>query len=204
MANPRTALACVVIVASVLACGGDDKSPTDNDTVIGSTQGFLNGAVVTLEYTRDFFCQEPPPSGATSNCVLGAPPQTRPSGATATSPIVYVLTPLFSPLPAASTLHCPNSGSCVGHPTTVDVSVALGPAATNFPLPPHSLLIETTAQTGTAYEARVVGVYDLTTWNTVVAGRSLTTVRAQQAADPAHAKITIDTPTNLFLFFRTR
>ena len=204
MANLCTALILAATVATAVACDDDDENPTENVTVIGSTQGFLNGSVVTLEYTQDFFCQEPPASGATSNCVAGAPPQTRPPGVSAGGPIVYALTPLFSPLPAASTLNCPNAGSCPGHPSTIDVSVALGPGAANFPNPPHSLLIEAAAPTATAFEVRVIGVHDLATWNTVAAARSLTVVRQQQQADPTGTKITIDTPTNLFLFFRTK
>lgn len=204
MANSCTALLAAVLIATTIACSSDDRTPTTNETVIGSTQGFLNGSVVTFEYTRDFFCAKPPASGATSNCVVGAPAQARPTGVNAGGPVLYVLTPLFSPLPPAATLHCPNAGSCAGHPSTVDVSVALGPNAANLPLPPHSLLIETGAQTGTAYEVRVVGISDLTTWNTVISGRSLAVVRQQQQADPTGVKITVDTPTNLYMFFRTR
>lgn len=198
------ALPLLALTLGAAACD-DDENDIDGGAVIGSTPGFFNGATITFDYTRDFFCQEPPASGATSSCVVGAAAQTRPAGATAGStPILYVLTPLFSPAPAASTLHCPTQGSCVTHPSTVDVSAALGPNAANAPLPPHSHVIETLAPESRAFELKVVGVTDAATWARLVAGRSLATVRAEQGGANAAARITPDLPTNMFLFFRTR
>ena len=50
----------------------------------------------------------------------------------------------------------------------------------------------------------MIGVKDLATWNQVVAGKSLATVRALQAADPAQAHITAEILTNVYLFFNVR
>lgn len=198
------AFALVSLGLGATACD-DDENDLAGGAVIGSTPGFYNGNTITFDYTQDFFCVEPPASGATSNCVVGAAAQTRPSGATAGStPILYVLTPLFSPTPAAATLHCPTQGSCVAHPSTVDVSAALGPGASNAPLPPHSHVIETLAPSARPFELKIVGVTDAATWARLVAGRSLATVRAEQAGANAAARITADLPTNMFLFFRTR
>lgn len=193
------------LALGLAACDNDDDNGTGTENVIGSTPGFLNGNTVTFDYTQEFACQNPPASGATSKCVVGAAAQTRPAGAPAGStPTLWVMTPLFTPAPPAGTLHCSMQGSCVTHPSTIDVSAALGPSAANAPLPPHSHVIDTQASTSRPFEIKVVGVKDLTTWNALIAGKNLATIRSQQAADPQQAKITADLPSNLFLFFKTR
>ena len=50
----------------------------------------------------------------------------------------------------------------------------------------------------------MIGVKDLDTWNAIVAGKSLETVRALQSADPGAVHITSDIPTNTYLFFDVR
>jgi hypothetical protein len=47
-------------------------------------------------------------------------------------------------------------------------------------------------------------VKDLATWNAIVAGKSIETVRALQAADPNAVHITSDIPSNTYLFFDVR
>jgi hypothetical protein len=47
-------------------------------------------------------------------------------------------------------------------------------------------------------------VKDFAVWDQIVAGKSLATVRALQAADPAGHTITADIPTNAYLFFDVR
>ena len=208
MIRPPYRYAAALLTFALLgaaACSDDDMTTNPGTTVLGSTPGYLNGSVVTFDYTQNFECKNPPASGASSGCVVGQAPQTRPAGtAAATTPILYVLTPLFSPAPAAETLHCPTAGNCVTHPTTIDVSAALGPGTANIPLPPHSHVIAAAQTTPTAFELKVIGFTDAATWNQMAQGKSLTTLRALQAADPQGAKLTGDLPTNTFLFFRTR
>ena len=57
---------------------------------------------------------------------------------------------------------------------------------------------------GNWWELHVIGVKDPATWDQVVAGKSLTAVRALQAADPTGAKITPEILTNVYLFFDVR
>jgi len=104
--------------------------------------------------------------------------------------------------PDESTLHCPIVGQCINHPSTIDLSRLFGPSEANAPLPAHSHIIDTI--TGNWWELKVVGVKDLTTWNEVVAGKSLATVRSLQAADPNAVHITADNDTNTYLFFEVQ
>src|SRR6187455_182434 len=39
----------------------------------GYIDGWFDGAEVQLYYTKSYFCAEPPASGASSNCEIGAP-----------------------------------------------------------------------------------------------------------------------------------
>ncbi len=161
----------------------------------GTTPGWMDGETVTFFYNKDFFCKEPPASGATSDCELGAEPQVMPRGGNI--PVVYVMTPLFAPAPA--NLHCPVAGSCINHPSTIDLSRVFGPGTENAALPPHSHIVDEKA--GGWWEIEVVGVTDPAVWQQVEAGKDLATVRRLQAAGSG---ITGDIPTNLFLFFNVR
>ena len=79
------------------------------------------------------------------------------------------------------------------------MSRVFGPGAENVPLPADSHSIDQVS--GNWWEIDVIGVKDPATWDQIVAGKSLATVRALQAADPGGDKITADIPTNLYLFF---
>ena len=165
-------------------------------TVLGTTQGWLNGRTVTFFYTRDFFCAQPPSSSAASGCEVGAA-GTGPIGNPGI-PELWVLVPLgFAP--PASTLQCPVAGNCVGHPHDIDLSRVFGPGAADVLTPAHSHVIDDLQ--GGWWESFIVGVKTEAAWDAIVAGKSLATIRALQAADPAQNTITHDIPTNLFLFF---
>jgi hypothetical protein len=168
----------------------------------GTTPGWFRGQTVTFFYhTNDFFCRTPVadglPVGSTSGCESGSDGTVdpRPGGA---KPDLWVMTPVGF-RPDVSTLHCPTVGHCINHPSTIDLSRLFGPSAANAPLPAHSHIIDQI--TGNWWELKVIGVKDLATWNEIVAGKSLATVRALQAADPNHDHITGDTFTNTYLFF---
>ena len=110
--------------------------------------------------------------------------------------------------PAESTLQCAVVGSCINHPSTIDLSRVFGPGSANVPLPAHSHIIdsslpESQANGGQAgwWELEVIGVTQPAIWDQIVAGKSLATVRALQAQGVG---ITDDIPSNVYLFFGVR
>jgi hypothetical protein len=169
---------------------GDGANPPG--TVLGTTQGWLNGKTVTFLYTRNFVCNQPPASAAASGCEVGAA-GTAPIG-NPRIPELWVLVPLgFTP--PSSTLQCPVAGSCIAHPHDIDLSRVFGPGAADVPTPAHSHVIDDLQ--GGWWESFVVGIKSQAAWDRIVAGKSLATVRELQAEDLA----TPDIPSNLFLFF---
>ena len=169
--------------------GGPANPP---GTVLGTTEGWLDGRTVTFFYTRPFFCQEPPSSSAESGCEVGES-GTAPVG-NPDIPEVWVLVPLgFTP--PAGTLQCPVAGNCVAHPHDIDLSRVFGPDAADVPTPAHSHVIDDLQ--GGWWEGFVVGVKTQEAWDRIVAGKSIAAVREVQAEGLA----TGDIPTNLFLFF---
>ena len=173
--------------------------------ILGTTPGWAEGKTVEFFYTQNFFCAEPPESGAPSKCEVGEDGQVDPIPNT-TFPVLYVLTPQgFNP---RETLHCPIPGSCVAHPSRIDLSRVLGPGASNVLLPAHSHVIEMigdqpgeTFDEAEFWELEVIGVKDPAVWRTIARARDLKTVRALQAAGKG---ITDDIPTNTYLFFGVR
>lgn len=163
----------------------------------GFTAGWLDGDTVQFFYTRDFFCEPPPNSGAPSRCEVGEDGGTDPRPGNI--PTLFVMTPLGF-RPDASTLHCPIVGNCINHPSTIDLSRIGGPA--DAPLPAHSHIVN--QRHGGWWELVVIGVKNEATWDVVVAGKSLATVRGLQASDPSNANITGDIRTNTYLFFSVR
>ena len=170
------------------SAGGDAK---------GVTGGWLDGETVTFFYPKAFFCKEPPTSGASSNCELGEEAATAPRAGDSI-PVLYVMTPLGF-RPDESTLQCPTVGSCINHPSTIDVSRVFGPGTENFALPAHSHIVDVAK--GGWWEIEVIGVTDPAVWAEVVEGKSLDSVRELQAKGVG---ITGDIPTNLFLFFNVQ
>ncbi|MEP6872573.1 MAG: hypothetical protein ABI939_12095 [Anaerolineaceae bacterium] len=164
---------------------------------IGYTKAWLNGHTVKLEYSHSFQCDNPPSSGATSSCELGAKHTTRPTSGAVVSPIRVVVPLGFTP--QASTLQCPVAGSCIDHPSTIDLSRVFGSGTENAPLPPHShVLVDAEVHQSTWWPVRVIGVNSQHAWDKLVSGRSEFAVRACQAS----THCTADIPTNLYLFFQ--
>lgn len=158
---------------------------------IGFTEAWLNGKTVDLEYSHDFFCQQPPSSTAPSNCEVGAGAQTNPPSGDVVSPIRTVTPMGFTP--PSATLQCPVAGQCIDHPSTIDIG------GSSVALPPHShILIDDESFQSTWWPIVVVGVKNIAAWNKIVKGKSETAVQACQAA----GNCTSDIPTNGFLFFQ--
>ncbi len=163
----------------------------------GTTGGWYDGKTVTFFYPKNFFCKQPPMSGADSGCELGEEAQVRPRSGS-NLPVLYVMTPLGF-RPDESTLQCPVVGNCINHPSTVDVSRVFGAGTENFALPAHSHVVDVAK--GGWWEIEVIGVTDPAVWEQIVAGKDLATVRKPQTAGVG---ITPDIPTNLFLFFNVQ
>lgn len=204
----------LVLTAGTLACG-DQRAPTQSSALaamatlsnngrdgapMGFTDGWDDGQTVSFFYHKPFFCAQPPSSGATTQCEVGADGSVDPRPGPI--PILYVMTPLGF-RPAESTLQCPTVGSCINHPSTIDLSRLFGPGAANAPLPAHSHIIDTSLDLPNAgwWEIVVIGVTDPAVWDQIVAGKSLATVRALQAKGVG---ITGDIPSNSYLFFGVR
>lgn len=165
---------------------------------MGTTAGWMDGQTVTFFYTKDFFCAEPPESGAPSKCEVGADATVDPRP-DHNIPELYVITPMGITVPQ-STLHCPIPGNCINHPSTIDLSRVAGPGASNVLLPPHSHVID--ERHGGWWELEVIGVKSLDSWNQIVAAKSLDKVRELQAT--ANSGVTSDIKTNVYLFFSVR
>ena len=202
-------LASATAGAAIVACSDRDTTAPKSTTAtmamnqnaqggaaMGFTAGWLEGQTVQFFYTKNFFCAEPPESGATSKCEVGEDGTVDPRPGPI--PELYVLTPMGITVPP-STLHCPILGSCINHPSTIDLSRLLGPSAANAPLPVHSHVID--ERHGGWWELEVIGVTSLDAWNQIVAAKSLDKVRELQAA---HAGVTDDIKTNTYLFFSVR
>ena len=136
----------------------------------GFTAGWLDGQTVQFFYTRDFFCEPPPTSGAPSQCEVGEDGDTDPRPGNI--PTLFVMTPLGF-RPDVATLQCPTVGNCINHPSTIDLSRIGGPS--DAPLPAHSHIVD--VMHGGWWELIVIGVKNQVTWDQVVAGKSLATVR---------------------------
>jgi hypothetical protein len=200
-----------VIVLAALGLPSDNRSARHNvaahhhrffsaeaaEAPHGFTAGWLNGDTVQFFYTKDFFCEPPPTSGAPSQCEVGEDGTVDPRPGPI--PVLHVMTPLGF-RPADATLQCPVVGSCINHPSTIDLSRIGGPA--DALLPAHSHIID--VMHGGWWELQVIGVKSPAVWDQIVAGKSLATVRALQAADPTGSTITGDIPTNAYLFFSVR
>jgi hypothetical protein len=186
--------ATLLSLSSVLATpvhAGHQSSAGDEK---GFTGGWYDGRDVEFFYNKDFFCKEPPESGADSHCIVGAEPQTPPRGGTI--PVLYVMTPLFGD---PGGLQCPVAGDCINHPSTIDLSPIFGPGAANAALPPHSHIVD--VDQGGWWEIEVIGVTDPDVWAEIAEGKDLATVRELQDTGVG---ITGDIPSNLYLFFDVR
>jgi hypothetical protein len=174
-------------------------SSSSSPNHVGNTKGWYDGRTVTFHYTRNFFCQNPPSSGAATHCEAGNDYIRTPSG---TFDPLYVVVPLgFTP--PQSTLQCPTAGRCIDHPHTIDLSAVLGSGTSNALLPPHSHIVAT-ANSGQPewWNVDVVGVKSLKAWNKIVASKSDARLMWLQKHD--HSVVTGNIPTNLFLYFSVK
>lgn len=207
----RSALA-VVIIAAVVACTAPDESTgvaahhvmaskdVDNanpTSAAGDDKGFINGyldgTMMALRYTRTYFCAEPPESIADTGCEVGAPPTIAPRSGPI--PKIYALAPAgFTPDP--STVHCKGGTVCMNHPPTLDLT-RLGIPTPVF-APAHSHVLEV-RQSGW-HNTVNIRVLSLAAWNEIAEAKSLTKVRELQA----QGRVGPDLPTNVYFFFEVQ
>jgi hypothetical protein len=218
MQTRSLSLAALLAATSIAVGCADQRSPSEPSSrrtsvtasahggaAVGFTDGWENGTTVSFFYTKNFFCAEPPSSGAPTQCEVGEDGSVDPRPGKI--PVLYVMTPTgFTP--DISTLHCPIPGNCIDHPSTIDLSRVFGPGFADVPLPAHSHIIdsqlaESQANGGQAgwWEIEVIGVSSPAVWDRIVAGKSLATVRALQAEGVG---ITGDIRSNSYLFFDVR
>lgn len=175
---------------------GDIHSSAHDDK--GYIDGWFNGERVQLYYTKSFFCAEPPDSGASTGCELGADAETAPRPGPI--PVIYAIAAAGGIQPPLSTLACAPGTVCLNHPGMIDASRVGGP--TNGPAVAHSHLLSERA--GGWFHTVNIRVRDLDVWNQIAAAKSLDKVRELQA-DPiigvnGQRLISADTPTNIFFF----
>lgn len=178
------------------AADGNPNSGAHDDK--GYIDGWFNGQRVELYYTKTFFCADPPDSGASTGCELGADAETAPRpGPIAT---IYAIAAAGGIQPPLDTLACAPGTVCLNHPPMIDASRVGGPA--NGPAVPHSHILSEHARGW--FNTVNIRVRDLSVWNQIAAAKSLDKVRELQA-DPiigvnGQRLISADTPTNIFFF----
>jgi hypothetical protein len=162
----------------------------------GFTSGWYDGHTVRFYYSKNFSCQQPPASHASSRCEAGTNYTQTPAS---TFDPLYVVVPLgFTP--PKRTLQCPVAGNCIDHPHTIDLSAVLGSGTSNLALPAHSHIVAT-ANSGQSewWNVDVVGVKSLSDWYKIVNARSDWELQWLQRHDPGN--VTGNITTNLFLYF---
>ena len=205
--------AVVILVAISVACSAPDRPTgvgpamishastaldnTNPNSAAGDEQGFisgyLDGELMTLRYTRLYFCAEPPESAAPSGCEVGAAPTIAPRSGPL--PKIYALAPAgFVPDP--STVHCKGGTVCLNHPPMLDLS-RLGLPSSVF-APAHSHVIE--GRRAGWHNTVNIRVPSLDAWNEIAAAKTLTKVRELQAA----GRVGPDIPTNVYFFFEVQ
>jgi hypothetical protein len=162
---------------------------------IGFSDAWFNGQTVQLEYSHQYFCEDPPASDAGSGCEAGQPAQVPPPSGPVVSSI-YELVPLgFTP--PSSTLQC--DARCIDHPRTMDLSHVFGGMGENATLPARSFVIEDSESfQSTWWPVVLVGVRNLHAWNAIVAAKTVEAVDACQTSGGCAPEV----ETNAYVFFQ--
>ena len=164
----------------------------------GYVDGWFKGESTQLHYTKMFFCEEPPESGADTNCEVGADAEVEPRPGPI--PTIYAIAAVGGIQPDVTTLACPAGSVCLNHPAMIDVSRLRGPAFANAPGLPHSHIVD--ERRAGWFNTVNIRVSNLDVWNQIASAKSLAKVRELQADPEVGGKglISQDTPTNIFFF----
>ena len=222
-ATSRLAIACVLLLVAACATRSTPAAPTDvavsppvaplahnmagmhtmsndynsaADGNKGYIKGWFEGEEVELYYTKSFFCAEPPESGATSGCELGADADIPPRPGQ--MPTIYAIAAAGGIQPDLSTLACPPLSVCLDHPAMIDASRVGG--LPNGPAVPHSHILS--EHGGGWFHTVNIRGRDPNAGNANAEAKTLTKVRELQADPEVGGKglISQDTPTNIFFF----
>jgi hypothetical protein len=211
----------LMVPAIILAAACSSSTSPGKPHIDGTTASWYNGGTVTLAYTQEFACPQPPTAHSVSGCEAGSAGTTSPTSMPLSEiPNIYVVVPLYAnpPQSTLSNLQCPNVGNCVDHPHDIDLYTYLGAvfnsaSDTIAPLPAHSHVITTLAGgANIPWCVMIVGVLDSTTFNAIIAAKDTAEITALQQSDPTLGSsqtgvgthISVNIPTNLFLFFEAQ
>jgi hypothetical protein len=186
----------VDVGAPAAAIGAHAGHASAGNDAHGYIDGWFEGETVQLHYTKSYFCEEPPSSGAPTNCELGAPAEVPPRPGPI--PTIYAIAAVGGISPDPATLACRAGTPCLDHPAMIDAS-RVGGSPTG-PAVPHSHIIS--EHRGGWFHTVNIRVRDLGVWNQIAAAKTLEKVRELQA-DPnvgGRGLISADTPTNIFFF----
>jgi hypothetical protein len=181
----------VVATAAAMPDAMDHSGAHDDKGYIG---GWFDGEDVALRYSRIFFCEDPPTSGAESGCEVGADAEVSPRNGPI--PVVYAIAAIgFTP--PEGTAHClGGKPPCLNHPASLDLSRVGGPG--NAMAGPHSHVI--TSRQGGWHQTINIGVPTVEAWKQIVDAKSYEKVKELQEK----GLITQDRKTNVFFFFEVQ
>ena len=164
----------------------------------GYIDGWFEGELVQLYYTKSFFCSEPPSSAAyLTDCEIGADAEVPPrSGPIPTIYAIAAVGGIHTDPQVASTLACLPGSVCLNHPAMIDASrVGGSPTASGVP---HSHIL--TERRAGWFHTVNIRVSDIGAWNQIAAAKRLEKVRELQADPNFAGKVSADTPTNIYFF----
>jgi hypothetical protein len=172
-----------------MSANSDDK---------GYIRGWFKGEEVQLYYTKSYFCAEPPDSGASSGCELGADAETAPRSGPI--PTIYAIAAVGGIKPDLATLACFPGTPCLNHPGMIDAS-RVGGSPTG-PAVPHSHILD--ERRAGWFHTVNIRVRDINVWNAIAEAKTLEKVRKLQAEKIVDSSgqrlISDDTPTNIYFF----
>ncbi|MDE3202914.1 MAG: hypothetical protein KGQ66_01680 [Acidobacteriota bacterium] len=220
---PDVASSAGTTVDPLLArCGYD--SPTcgtatgtsSSGASVGETYAGLNGSIVNLLYTQNFYCDSTDfPSHDSNGCEAGAgpgtaattsPPATPPPDNTRNAAgnfdTLYIPVPLFANPPS---LQCNGKATCVDHPGSLDLSALASTLGVSDPttlysamLPGHDHIVAT-RNSGLPewWNVVVVGVTNSSAFNAIESAQDVATINQEVASSSA-----VLAPSNVYLFFQ--
>lgn len=175
---------------------------------VGLSHAYWDNHPVNFLYTANFYCDPAVSSKASTGCEAGKTYTKLPPAAASQDPL-YIPVPLgFTPTQG---LQCPQTGNCIDHPATMDLS-ALYPVLApilhlssasqldNAPLSPHShLIFDRNDNLPEWWNVVVVPVTNQAGFDKVVGATSESGLKADLGTDGVY---TSTVPTNAFLYFQ--
>ena len=166
----------------------------------------LNGGIVSLLYTQNYFCDFSVRSRASTGCEFGARARRLPPGVASrrnTDPL-YLMFPAGSLAGQGTALQpeCQHAGLCTDHPCRVDFSRVVGRGAGNMLLPIHDHF-ETTRNGNRPewHNLYAFMVTDKANWFKADESHDVRTLF--KLARTPHSGVRGPFPSNIFFFFQT-